>query len=401
MLQNTMAPPMTPIVSIDYCVPFLQRLIQTPSLPGNEGEMAELVATQMRELGYADVEIDEVGNVVGLIRGRGEAPALMFNTHLDHVDVGDPALWPHPPFGGEIHNDAIWGRGAVDIKGPMAAQIFGVATLLNEAPPPGDVWVTCVVQEEIGGVGARHLAAQRDFPVVVVGEPSRNTVRRGHRGRTELVVHVTGRSAHASVPSAGVNPLTSLGRFLAKLESIEMPEDPDLGPSSVAATLLRTDQISANVIPGEVWQTCDWRNIPGQSGEDARTELQELADRTVQAGASVEVEIPVFDRRTYTGLDRPIPGSNPAYILAVDDPVVVAAARITADIVGEERPVGIWKFATDGGHFAEAGMLPVGFGPGDELLAHTIDEHIEIPAVEEAMRVNAALARRLAIESGL
>jgi putative selenium metabolism hydrolase len=390
---------MTDSIQLDRCVTLLQSLIQTPSLPGQEGDIAALVAAEMRDLGYEEVRIDEVGNVLGKIHGQGSAPPLMFNTHLDHVDVGDPSVWPHPPFGGEIHDDRVWGRGAVDIKGPMAAQIHGAAQLLEGERPPGDVLVTCVVQEEIGGVGARHLAEQLQVPVVVVGEPSRNTVRRGHRGRTELMVHVIGRSVHASVPQEGVNPLTSLGHFLAGLDSIEMPEDPDLGPSSVTATLLKTDQTSANVVPGEVWQTCDWRNVPGQTGEDAQATLQELADRSVRDGAEAEVTIPVFDRRTYTGLDRPIPGSNPAYILPSDHPAVVATSAICDEILGEERPVGIWKFATDGGHFATAGMAPIGFGPGDEMLAHTLDEHIEIAALGDAIRVNAALARRLAAES--
>lgn len=390
---------MTDSIELDRCVSLLQRLIRTPSLPGEEGDVAALVAAEMRDLGYDEVRTDEVGNVLGKIHGQGSAPPMMFNTHLDHVDVGDPSLWPHPPFGAEIRDNRVWGRGAVDIKGPMAAQIYGVAQLLEGERPPGDVWVTCVVQEEIGGVGARHLAEQLQVPVVVVGEPSRNTVRRGHRGRTELEVHVKGRSVHASVPQEGVNPLTSLGRFLADLESIEMPENPDLGPSSVTATLLRTDQTSANVVPGEVWQTCDWRNIPGQTGEDAQVALQELADRSVRNGAQAEVTIPVFERRTYTGLDRPIPGSNPAYILPRDHSAVVAASAICNEVLGEERPVGIWNFATDGGHFAGVGMAPIGFGPGDEMLAHTIDEHIEITELEDAMRVNATLARRLAVDS--
>lgn len=384
---------------VDRCVRFLQRLIQTPSLPGQEGDLAALVAAEMQEIGYDRVEVDEVGNVLGVMRGRGAAPPLMFNTHLDHVDVGDQEAWPYPPFAAEIHDERVWGRGAVDIKGPLAAQVYGVGSLVNQERPPGDVWVTGVVQEEIGGVGARHLAERHEFPVVVVGEPSGNTVRRGHRGRTELVVHVKGRSVHASVPQKGINPLSSLGRFLAALDSIEMPEDSDLGPSSVAATLVTTDQSSANVIPGEVWLTCDWRNIPGQSGEDARVLLQGLADRSVREGAEATVTVPVFDRRTYTGLDRPIPGSSPAYILAEDHPAVAATSRIVNEVLGEQRAVGIWKFATDGGHFAAAEMAPIGFGPGDELLAHTIDEHIEIAALEEALRVNAALARRLSVES--
>jgi succinyl-diaminopimelate desuccinylase len=389
---------------LERCIDLLQQMIRTPSLPGREGELAKLVAEEMRSLGYDEIRIDEVGNVLGFIKGRGHAPAVMFNTHLDIVDVGDPSAWPHPPFGGEIHNDRVWGRGAVDIKGPMAAQIVGVARLLTGDRPPGDVWVTAVVQEEIGGVGARHLAASLTIPIVVVGEPSRNTLRRGHRGRTELVVHIKGRSVHASVPEKGVNPLYALGLFLGSLEALEMPTDPDLGPSTVAPTLLRTDQTSANVVPGEVWQICDWRNIPGQSGEQARrmlesTAIRALAAHSLRAETQVVVTVPVIERRTYTGLDRPIPGTNPAYILPADHPAVVAAERICADVLKQQRPIGVWQFATDGGHFAEAGMAPIGFGPGDEFLAHTVDEHIEITALGEAMAVNEALARRLASEA--
>ena len=142
---------MTDSNRLDRCVALLQRLIQTPSLPGEEGEIAALVADEMRQLRYDEIRVDEVGNVLGKIQGDGSVPPLMFNTHLDHVDVGDPGLWPHPPFGGEIHGESVWGRGAVDIKGPMAAQIHGVAQLLGSDQPPGDVWVSCVVQEEIGG----------------------------------------------------------------------------------------------------------------------------------------------------------------------------------------------------------------------------------------------------------
>ena len=389
---------------LQRCIDFLQQMIRTLSLPGHEGELASLVANEMRDLGYHKVRIDEVGNVLGRIEGQGQAPDLMFNTHLDHVDVGDPAGWPHPPFGGEIHDDKVWGRGAVDIKGPMAAQVFAAARLLKGERPPGDVWVTAVVQEEIGGVGARHLAETLPIPIVVVGEPSHNTLRRGHRGRTELVAHITGRSVHASVPERGVNPLFALGLFLGGLEGLAMPTDEDLGPSTVAPTLLRTDQTSANVVPGEVWQTCDWRNIPGQSGEDARDMLQAvaaqvLAENPAHAESEIDVVVPVIERRTYTGLDRPIPGANPAYILPADHPAVVAAENICRDVLKEERPTGVWQFATDGGHFAEAGMAPVGFGPGDEFLAHTVNEHIEIAALEEAMEVNEALARGLAAEA--
>jgi len=380
---------------LERCVDFLQRLIRTRSLSGEEGAIAELVREEMESLGYDFVEVDEAGNVLGRVAGLGEAPPLLFNTHLDHVDVGDPASWPHPPYGGELVDGVVWGRGAVDIKGPLAAQVHGVARLVGGEPPPGDVWVTCVVQEEIGGVGARHLASGIDAPIAVIGEPSGNTVRRGHRGRTELVLHLAGRSVHASVPERGVNPLYPLGRFLTALANLEHPTDPDLGPSTVTPTLLGTDQSSANVVPGEVWLTLDWRNVPGQDAEQIRDLLQRLADACCSEALSAEVTVPAFRRTAYTGLEMTIPASNPAYALPADHPAVRAAAAIVDSELGGARPVDVWRFATDGGHFADAGVAPVGFGPGDELLAHTVDERIEVAALEQALRVNARFAREL------
>lgn len=380
---------------LNACLGFLRRLISTPSLPGQEGDIAALVRDEMQRLGYHDVRIDEVGNVVGRVAGSGAAPAVMFNTHLDHVDVGDPHRWPHPPFGGEIHDGCVWGRGAVDIKGPMAAQVHGIASLLRgEQPPPGDVWVTAVVQEEVGGVGARHLGTWLQTPLVVVGEPSSNTLRRGHRGRSEIIVHVRGRSVHASVPSQGINPWFSIGRFLDRLRDLDLPEHPELGRSSVTPTLVRTDQVSGNVVPSEIWLTCDWRNIPGESGEQARATLQQVLEVSLVDGARGEAVIPDYDRTAWTGVQATIAGDNPAYLLDADHPAVAAAAAVLRPITGSAE-AGIWRFATDGGHFSEAGMACIGFGPGDELLAHTVDERIPVDQIEVALRANAALGREL------
>ena len=294
------------------CVDFLQRLIQTPSLPGEEGAIAQLVKEEMQSRGYDDVYVDEAGNVIGYIKGEGHAPAVMFNTHLDHVDVGRHENWPYPPFGGEIHDDKVWGRGAVDIKGPLAAQVHGIASLLSGKKPPGDVYVSGVVYEELGGVGARHLAQQIDTPLIVIGEPSSNTLYRGHRGRLEFVVHVKGRSAHASAPERGANPLFVIGSFLQKLQALPMQSDQDLGTSTVVPTLIRTDQISPNVIPGEVWLTLDWRNIPEETESQVLQAVQPLLDDSLIPGCYGTVTMPTFNRRCYTGLTMNIPaGMNP------------------------------------------------------------------------------------------
>jgi putative selenium metabolism hydrolase len=384
----------------EACVDFLKRLIRTESLPGREGELAGLVADEMRRLGYVDVRQDSVGNVLGRVAGSGDAEPMMFNTHLDHVDVGDHSSWPHPPFGAEIHDGSIWGRGAVDIKGPLAAQVYGVARLVEGPPPPGDVWVTGVVQEEIGGVGARHLAERSPASMIVVGEPTRLQIRRGHRGRVELVLEIVGRSVHASVPAKGVNPLLSLGRFLSRLDEIPHSEVEELGPSTVAPTLLSTDQTSPNVIPAEARQTLDWRNVPGETEDVILERVRSLVDQVLEPGATARLSNPVNPYVTYTGELRPIPANNPTYLLAADHPLVVAASEIATEALGREAGVGVWDFATDGGHFAQSGLDPVGFGPGDEFLAHTVDEHLELAELEQALAVNEAFARELSSRAG-
>lgn len=379
---------------ITACIDFLQRLIQTSSLPGEEGDVARIVREEFEALGYDEVSVDDAGNVIAAIHGRSEAPSVMFNTHLDHVDAGNPDAWPHPPFDGVIDDGRVWGRGASDIKGPLAAQVHGVAQLTSDAePPPGDVYVTAVVQEECGGLGARHLATYLKPDLVVVGEPSGNELRRGHRGRTEAILHVRGASAHASAPSRGVNPLDVVATFITRLDSLEMREHPGLGHSTVVATLIRTDQKSANVIPGEAWLTCDWRNVPGETNEDVRAVLQNLADASCIDGATAKVYIPTHEFVSYSGLRMNMGANNPPYALPADHPVLVDAQRVLAEPLGAPPAIDTWGFATDGGHFTNAGLTVIGFGPGDESVVHTSHEYIEIAELEAALAAYAALAR--------
>lgn len=380
--------------NVNACLDFLQRLIQTPSLPGQEGTIARIVADECKTLGYDDVSVDDAGNVIARINGRGEAPSVMFNTHLDHVDAGDAQAWPHPPFDGVISEGKVWGRGASDIKGPLAAQVHGVADLITDAePPPGDVFVTAVVQEECGGLGARHLVTYMEPDLVVVGEPSSNELRRGHRGRTEAILHVRGASAHASAPGRGVNPLDVIANFITNMRSLEMREHAGLGHSTVVPTLLQTDQESANVIPGEAWLTCDWRNVPGETSEDVRAALQDLAEASCIEGATVEILIPTHEFVSYSGLRMNMGANNPPYALPADHPILIAAQTVLTTPLGAPPPIGTWDFATDGGHFAKAGLTVVGFGPGNESVVHTSHEYIESSEIEAALTAYAALAR--------
>lgn len=367
---------------------FLRDVLRIPSLPGEEGEVARRLEREMESLGFDRVEVDEAGNVVGAFEGRREAPSLLLLTHLDVVDAGDPDDWDHPPFDAEVEGGRVWGRGAVDIKGPMAAQVHGAARAAADGLA-GEVRVAAVVGEEVGGVGARHLADRLPADLVLVGEPSSNELRRGHRGRAELQVRFAGRSAHASAPDRGVNPLFALARFLERLPELELPAHEALGRATVAPTLVRTDQRSANVIPGEVVLVLDCRLVPGQSAEELRDRVEALADDD-----AVTVEIPSRARRSWNGYEADFPADNPAFVLPADHPAVVTAADVLEDPLGRRAPVGVWGFATDGGHFARAGRTVVGFGPGAEELAHTVRESLALSELEEAVEAYAALCAR-------
>lgn len=381
-------------------VDFARRLVQTPSLPGDERKIAGLIQAEMQRLGYDEVVRDEAGNVIGQLRGGG-GPALMLNGHMDHVDPGDPAGWPdaRQPFGGAIVDGALWGRGAVDMKGPLAAMVYAPAVLKSAGlSPPGDLYTTAVVMEEVGGLGASFLTSHLRAGVAIVGEPSHNTLRRGHRGRVVVEVRFLGHSAHASVPHLAVNPHYQAARFLSFLPDQDMAADPLFGASTVAPTLYRTDQKSDNVIPGEVCLTLDWRNVPAESPAEivARIEGWLRACFEADAGA-VKYDVRVSRERlkTYSGYEADFEAIYHSFVMPVGAPPLQHAQEILTAALGRDVPVDIWRFATDGGHLMKAGIPTLGFGPGDETLAHTNREHLRLAELEEAVLAYAALALKL------
>jgi succinyl-diaminopimelate desuccinylase len=368
----------------DGLIAFTQRLVQTRSPSGQEGDVADLIRAEMERLGYDEVWIDEAGSVVGRIAG-GPGPALILNGHMDHVDAGDPANWPHPPFGAEIHDGAIWGRGVADMKGAVAAMVYagGMARTLDE-PLPGDLYVTAVVQEEIGGLGARYMAGMLPAAHVVVGEASANHLRRGHRGRVEFRVHLTGRSVHASMPHLGANPHFAMARFVDRLGTLEMPSDPAYGRSTVAPTHVEGEPQGANITPSALHLVLDWRNVPGESPAEIVAKIESLLAASLTPGCEGSVEINTRTLEAYTGYRHSYPDEFPSFTTPVDHPWLQSARAALAAALGREVEIGTWRFATDGGHFAEAGATVIGFGPGDDTVVHTVEEHLPIEQLVES-----------------
>lgn len=364
---------------------FAQRLVQTPSMPGEEGDVASLTRAEMESLGYDRAWLDEAGNAIGYISG-GDGPSLMLNGHMDHVDAGDWHDWPYPPFGGEIHGGELWGRGAADMKGALAAMVYagGLAKKLG-LPLPGDLYVTGVVQEEVGGLGARHLAQTLPVDRAVIGESSANHLRRGHRGRVELGAHFAGRSVHASMPSLGINPHFSLARFVAGLRELDMAADRDYGVSTVVPTRVLSEPASANITPASLHLVLDWRNIPGEDPEAIVAKLEALLAHSLESGCRGHIQVATKELVSYTGLEMSYLDTFPSFTTAADHPWLAQVQDILAGALGRNVEVGTWRFATDGGHFAAAGATVLGFGPGDDALVHTVQERVPVDQLVQSL----------------
>jgi len=370
----------------DRVIDFAQRLLRTPSLSSQEGPATELIAAEMRALGYDEIGADAAGNVLGKVCGQSAKSKLLLHAHMDVVDPGDPSRWTYPPFSGAVADGHLWGRGACDDKGCIVAQVYAVG-LLREAGliPPRDTYVAAVVNEETAGLGTKVLLRSFVPDVAIIGEPSGNVLRRGHRGRFEFILSWRGRSAHASVPEEGLNPHYSMARFLLALREAPLAVEPVFGGTSVSPTLSCVDQTSSNVIPAEVRLHLDWRNAPGESLEDARSLLTRLLRETADPGVSTDLVLRTRAMRTYTGYEETIQLDARPFLRAEDDPLVHSAQRALEEALGRPVPVDVWRFCTDGGFIAAEGVPCVGFGPGEPTMAHVVDERLEIAQLLEAV----------------
>ncbi len=375
--------------TFENALAFASDLIAIPGLSGGEGDVARRVHQEMEALGLADVRVDDAGNVIGVARGRGDAPPAMLNSHLDVVAEGDHAEWEVPPFSGEVRDGFLHGRGAMDIKGPLALQTYAAASMIGEAP--GDVIVAHTVYEERGGLGMKHLLESGEVKpgVVIIGEATHGDICIGHRGRAEVEVALTGVAGHASAPGRASNALDLLGDVLLAVRDLAAAQETDdlLGAASVVPTMVDVLPQTRNVIPDRVVVALDWRILPGDDHESLVRRVREAVQAripSVPEGMAWEVRMATERQVTYTGIvaDRNL--FTPGFLMDPSHPVVEAAARSVGrrERVEDDATVRPWTFATDGGWSCGVHGIPtVGFAPGEESFAHTNRERLN---VEEA-----------------
>ena len=342
----------------------------------------------MARLCYDKVWDDPAGNIFGRVYGQDRTlPALALNTHLDHVDPGDPALWPAPPFAAEIRDGRLIGRGACDIKGPLAVQVYSAAGLLRAGERPRRDVVFCgVVQEEVGGAGARYWAQHLDYPVelVILGEPSANALAVGHRGIVQFRLTFHGRSAHASAPERAVNPNYALASFLSRLEAAaaeQLRAHPVLGPTSVSPTIIEVDTTSINVTPAWTRVLLDFR-----TSSESVNSLVAFIDRL--AGDSSH-SLDYAEGMEPDDSDELIAG----FYTAPDSQLVLRTRAALGRGMGREPELIRYRFATDGRHMAPYGIPVLGFAPGQEEMAHTAGESISLDQMAESLRGHMQLLR--------
>ena len=382
----------------DACTDFLQRLVSTPSPSGQEADLARLVADEMRALGFRDVRIDAVGNVVGRL-GPDHGPVLLMDSHLDTAAMGDPTAWEVDPFGGEILEGRLYGLGSVDAKGPLAAMLYGLGMLAKrDHALPGQILVVLVVQEEPAeGLALQaslaELGVQPDW--TVIAKPTEMHLVRGHRGRMEIRLSTYGRTAHSAMPEQGDNALYAAARLVFGIELLGMGlmTDPILGQGTIAITQFTTHSSARNAIPDRCDLVIDRRITLGETTSRVLAELETLIQRE---GVRADVRIAHYQQHTYTGYRLAADAYYPAWLLAEDHPLLLQAAASVERSLGRKPEVGIWRFSSDGVYtMGLAGIPTIGFGPGRSLLSHAPNESIRLEDVHRSIPVYADLARDL------
>lgn len=374
---------------------FLRALIRIPSYESQIGLVGEACAQRMRELGFDEVRFDSMGNVLGRV-GTGTR-TLLFDSHIDTVGVGDSDQWQWDPFEGKEEEGVIYGRGACDEKGSTPPMIYALAAL-KQLDLLGD-WTLYYfgnMEEWCDGIAphalVEHEGIRPDF--VVIGEPTRMRIYRGHRGRVEVSVTFTGKSSHAAMPRLGDNPLYRAAPFMEGVEEMcnSLPEHPFLGPGTIAVTNVEVNTPSLNAVPDEAEVYLDRRVTLGETAEGVLEQV-----RSLPRADTARVEIPLYEEPSYTGFVFPVEKVFPAWALEEGHPLLQAATRDYRAVYGREPEIGKWEFSTNGIYWmGKAGIPSIGFGPGNEEYAHTSLDQVPADEVVEATRFYAALPLFLA-----
>ncbi len=364
-------------------------LINRPSPSGSEGQVAALIAEMMHGYGFDDVQIDAWGDVIGVRRGHLPGSTLLFDGHMDVVDPG-PETWAHAPYGGEVSQGRLWGRGAADTKGALAAMICAIAAL-----PPEDLAGTLIVaatvcEENLTGAALGHVLNAWPADLVITGEPTGLRLGVAQKGRATLRLYAAGRSAHTSQPELGDNAAYKMIEAVNRLRALPLPADPELGCGVLTLVELVSEPLpNQTLVPAGCHARFVARTMPGETGESFLARMTAGLEHL----PGVTCALDHLRQPCYTGALLEADDFLPGWRCPPEAPwrqallASLAAASLPADTFA--APCGTNASESAG----RRGIPSFIYGPGSLAQAHIADEWVAVEDLYAAQAGYAAIAR--------
>jgi succinyl-diaminopimelate desuccinylase len=408
----------------DELIQLTQDIIRIPSVRhqgggGSEKEVALFLSHLLEEMGL-DVVVEEVEpgapNVIGVLQGQEEGPCLMFECHTDVVTEGDASEWKYGPFEGRLSGNRIYGRGACDTKGNLAAAVQAIKAISQSATPfRGKILLGILVDEEGMMSGVKHFIRQgwaKCINAAIICEPVDNHLCITQKGALRAELITTGKMSHGAMPLSGLSPIPPMISILEKMRQLEDEEierlgkHPFLGYPSITPTVLQAPvkgEPQLNVLPYQCRALLDIRTIPGQSHEVLKKQLEDIVreeersvQESLQSGPLKEIRESLekglskgilFEAKLNILEDRPWTKT------AENEPIVHAVSKAYQMVTGEEPIYDGVPGATDGTFLSAWAEVPiVTIGAGKRMLPHQKDEWISVDDLCLIAKIYAASA---------
>ncbi|HNB39879.1 MAG: YgeY family selenium metabolism-linked hydrolase [Anaerolineales bacterium] len=375
-------------------IEFMRDIVAIPSMDSQIGPVGERIQAEMKKLGFDEVRFDKMGNTIGRI-GNGKR-VMVYDSHIDTVGIGDPSSWQWDPFKGKIEDGILYARGACDEKGSTPGMIYGLAIARDLGLLDGwTVYYFGNMEEWCDGIAPNTFAEvdpgiKPDF--VVIGEPTKMLVYRGHKGRLEMKVTAKGKSAHAASNHLGDNAIYKLLPVIAGIRDLEpkLGDHEFLGHGKITVSDMHVKTPSINAVPDEAVIFIDRRMTFGETKEAVKKQVEDLIPAEFKD--TVKLEELFYDEPSYTGFVFPVDKYFPAWAYEENHPLVQAGQEARKFIGLPEAKPSKWNFSTNGIYWAgKAGIPSIGFGPGDEETAHTVNDSVSLEDMVKATEFYAIL----------
>ena len=359
----------------EQVIAFTRELVRAKSLPGQERDAALACERWMRQLGYDEVWVDRFGSVVGRRHGSKPGRTIHFDGHLDTVPATSLDKWRHDPFGAELSDGKIWGRGSSDMKGPVAAMVCAGAFVPREMFSGAIVVSASVGEEELEGPALAAILKEHPADVVIIGESSELKIGIAQKGRAGIQIETRGVPAHSSRPEEGANAVYKMIEVINRLRAIPPPIDPLLTPGiSELVEIISSPYPGTSIVPDGCRVRIDRRLVRGETRESVLAMFHDA----LRGIDGVEVRYLRVTLPCYTGETIVSDDFHPAWVASRDSDLVKRAERALASI---GLPIDYFASRYCANGSASAGEMNIPtliFGPSTPAVAHTVDEYIEI-----------------------